>query len=110
MSEWKIAYSQQAERDLDAICRYIAGTLLVPDTAKKQVRRIADAIDELNHMPLRHRLCEYEPWHSRGLRQLQADNYLVFYLPVELKKVVFIIRVMYGGRDISEALRETTIE
>jgi toxin ParE1/3/4 len=34
-------------------------------------------------MPFRYQLYEKEPWHSKGLRVLPIDNYLVFYMPVE---------------------------
>jgi len=38
---------------------------------------------------------------------LPAENYLVFYLPVESRKAIIIIRIMYGGRDIDTQLGET---
>lgn len=57
-------------------------------------------------MPLRHQLYEKEPWKSRGLRVLKVNNYLAFYLPVESKNVVAIIRIMYGGRDIERQLHD----
>jgi len=41
------------------------------------------------------------------LRILPIDNYLAFYLPVEAKMTVAVIRIMYGGRDIEEQLRQT---
>jgi toxin ParE1/3/4 len=108
--KWRIKYMEHAERDLDAIFTYIAETLLVPDAARSQVRRILDAADKLDDMPMRHPFYKDEPWRSMGLRSLQVDNYLVFYKPDELRHVVFIIRVLYGGRDISEELKETVID
>jgi toxin ParE1/3/4 len=65
-----------------------------------------DTVAKLNDMPLRHPLYENEPWHSKGLRILPIDNYLAFYLPVEIKTTVAVIRIMYGGRDIEERLRQ----
>ncbi|KUK52051.1 MAG: Addiction module toxin, RelE/StbE family [Desulfotomaculum sp. 46_296] len=64
-------------------------------------------VEKLNEMPLRYRLYEKEPWHSKGLRVLPIDNYLVFYLPVEAKITVVVIRIIYGGRAIEEQLRQT---
>ena len=34
---------------------------------------------------------------------MPIDNYLVFYLPVESRKTVAVIRIMYSGRNIDEA-------
>ncbi len=107
MSEWTVVYTEQAERDLRSIFEYIAFSLLETEIAKNKVRRIMDAVAKLNEMPRRYHLYEKEPWHSKGLRVLPIDNYLVFYLPVEAKTMVAVIRIMYGGRDIEEQLRQT---
>ena len=58
-------------------------------------------------MPMRYTRYEEEPWHSQGLRFLPVDNYLIFYLSDETTRVVNIIRIMYGGRDVKRQLRET---
>lgn len=76
----------------------------MPLTASLQTKRIMQAIRGLNEMPLRHKLYEDEPWHSQGVRCFAVDNFLVFYLPNEEKSTVNIIRIMYGGRDISRQL------
>ena len=110
MSEWIVVYTERAERDLRSIFEYIAFSLLEPETAKNQVQRIMDAVAKLNEMPLRYHLYEKEPWHSKGLRVLPIDNYLTFYLPMEAKMTVAVIRIMYGGRDIEEKLRQTEVE
>jgi toxin ParE1/3/4 len=104
MSIWKVVYTGQAEHDLRGIYGYIAFSLLEPEIAKKQVKRIMESVVKLNRMPLRHPLYEKEPWHSKGLRILPVDNYLVFYLPVEARKTVVVIRIMYGGRNLEEQL------
>lgn len=107
MSVWNVAYTDQAERDLRDIYEYITFSLLEPEIAKKQARRILDAAARLNEMPLRFPLYEKEPWHGKGLRVLPVDHYLVFYLPVEARKTAVVIRIMYGGRDLDAQLRQT---
>jgi toxin ParE1/3/4 len=101
---WDVQYTEIAEKDLQEIYDYIAYELLVPSTAEKQTNRIMDTADSLNHMPLRHRLCDYEPWRSMGWRLIPIDNYIVFYLPVEDNHTVFIMRIIYGRRDIETHL------
>lgn len=64
-------------------------------------------IRSLDEMPQRYKLYDDEPWHSRGLRTLPVNNYLIFYLADEEKAVVTVIRIIYGGRDISKQLSET---
>ncbi|MFZ5592419.1 MAG: type II toxin-antitoxin system RelE/ParE family toxin [Bacillota bacterium] len=104
MSTWKVVYTEQAENDLRKIYEYIAFSLLEPEIAQRQTKRIIDTAAKLNEMPFRYRLYEKEPWRSKGLRILPVDNYLVFYLPVEDRQTVAIIRIMYGGRNIDKYL------
>jgi len=101
---WNIYYTDDAQEDLQGIYDYISDVLLAPETAEKQTDRIMDAADSLDHMPLRHRLYDHEPWRSKGLRVLPVDNYMLFYLPNEVDRAVAIIRIMYGGRDFERHL------
>lgn len=82
----------------------------MPETAVGQTRRIMKGIPSLGEMPMRYRLYGDELWHSKGLRFFPVDNYLVFYLPEENNNIVYIIRIMYGGRDVGRQLNETKIE
>lgn len=108
MTKWKVVYTEVAEQDLRSIYEYIAFTLLEPQIAKKNVRKIMNDISSLDNMPLRHQLYDKEPWHSKGIRVLQTGNFLSFYLPEEEKKTVTIIRIMYGGRNIERHLKDNT--
>ena len=102
---YEVVFSAQTEMDLRGIYEYIAFTLLAPENAIGQLKRIEEAMFSLEQYPLRYKAYEKEPWHSRGLRALPIDNYVLLYIPNEKKKVVTIIRVMYGGRDIQKELK-----
>ncbi len=104
---YDVVYTAEARQDLRDICEYIAYELLVPEIASSQVDRIMKAARSLEQMPMRYTRYEEEPWYSQGLRFLPVDNYLIFYLPDETTRVVNIIRIMYGGRDVKRQLRET---
>ena len=65
------------------------------------------AIRKLDTMPNRNRLYEEEPWHSRGLRSFPVDNYLVFYKTDDETEIVYVVRIMYGGRDVYKQLSQT---
>ena len=104
---FNIVYSAQAKRDLRSIYEYIAFKLLAPKSAGKQAQRIMNEVLNLNEMPMRFKLYGEEPWSSYGLRVFPIGNYLVFYIVLEQKNVVNIVRIMFGGRDINEQLKET---
>jgi toxin ParE1/3/4 len=101
---YHIQVTYYAEKDLRDIYEYIAFTLLEPGTAVEQLDRIEKAILSLDELPERFRLVGYEPWYSRGIRQIPVDNFIVFYVINTDEKIVSIIRVMYGRRDISKQL------
>lgn len=107
MMRYSIIYTKEAEQDLVDIFEYIAINLLVLETAKKQTKRIMHTIEGLSEMPQRHKLFEDEPWHSKGIRILPVDNYLVFYLIMEVRNTVAIVRIMYSGRYIDQQLTTT---
>lgn len=60
----------------------------------------------LDEFTERYRRYETEPWHSLGMRVLPIDNFVVLYIPDLEEKIVRIVTVMYGGRDISEQLKK----
>lgn len=104
MSKWKVVLSPDFKTEIRGIHSYIANTLLVPETAIKQIKRIMDATKSLVEMPLRNPLYEKEPWKSRGLRKLIVDNYVVFYWTNETSQEIVVLHVLYGGRNISNFL------
>lgn len=106
---FKIQYTETARRDLRNVYVYIAYNLLVPDIATGQVQKIMREIRKLDGMPMRFKLYEDEPWHSKGLRFFSVNNYLVFCLPKEQENTVYIIRIIYSGRDVKKQLDETDI-
>ncbi|WP_322785763.1 type II toxin-antitoxin system RelE/ParE family toxin [Mediterraneibacter gnavus] len=85
---------------------YIAVDLSAPENAERQINRLWDAILSLDELPERYRRYEDEPWYSRGMRVLPIDNFVILYIPYLEEKVVRIVTVMYGGRDISEQLKK----
>lgn len=107
---FEVHYTVKARQDLRNIYEYIAYDLLVPETAARQAQRIMKELEALNEMPMRYRLYDDEPWHRQEVRFFPVDNYLVFYLPDKAKHTVYIVRIIYGGRDIRKQLEETAIK
>ena len=104
--KFEVELTERADRDLRNIFLYIAVDLQSPENADKQVKRLWNAILSLDELPERYRRYEDEPWHSRGLRILPVDNYNILYIPSLEERIVRIMTVMYGGRDISEQLKK----
>ena len=99
---WEIIYSERAKQDLRDIYEYIAIDLLVPGTAKQQVNKLRSVIRSLDEMPMRHPVYDAEPLKSQGIRMVAVGKYLVFYLPNETEHSVTVVRIIFGGRDLTQ--------
>lgn len=97
---YKVYYSVDVLGDLREIYSYIANELLVPETAKAQLRRIRKEVRSLDYVPARYTLVEWEPWHSMKMHQFPVDNFIVYYLVDDKVRTVTVARIFYGGRDI----------
>ena len=104
----KVVYTFKARQDLRDVYEYIAYALSAPDAARGTADRIMSAVRSLESMPERNPLYREEPWRSLGIRFIPVGNYLVFYTIDAAGDTVTVVRVMYGGRDISRQLEETT--
>lgn len=103
MTEYRVEITEEALADMEALYSYIAYELLAPENAMNQYDRIADAIMDLVHFPERCRIMDAEPGHSKGLRKLLVDHYIVFYL-IRGDSVI-VTDVLYSGSDIEQRLR-----
>ncbi len=102
---YKIQLTERAMQDLRDIYEYIAFSLLEPGVAKKLKNRIVSGLNSLKEMPARYPVYQEEPWKSRGLRRINIGNYSGFYLVTD--NAVQVIRIVYGGRDISIILENS---
>lgn len=100
--KWTVKYTEAAQDDLRGVYEYIAFNLLVPNTARKQLKDIIKVIEGLDTNPQGFPVYNKEPLRSNGIRFVTVNNYIVFYYPDEVNQEVSIIRIMYGGRNIEE--------
>lgn len=103
--KYTIFIAKKAEEDLGKIFEYLAYKVMAGENAVRQLNRIQTAIESLDEMPLRNRVYDKEPWETRNLRIMPVDNYLVFYLTETEVLKVTILRIMYGGRDITNIFK-----
>ena len=107
--KYEVTYTEGAKKDLKSIFGYISEKLLAPGNATGQTQRIMAAVRKLDTMPYRYKLYEEEPWYSQELRYFSVDNYLVFYKVDDEIRKVYVVRIMYGGRDIRTQLSKSKI-
>ncbi|MCI8639964.1 MAG: type II toxin-antitoxin system RelE/ParE family toxin [Coprococcus sp.] len=106
MDSFEVIITPDAENDLNNLDNYITFQLMAPDTAIRCIRDIRAKISELRSTPKRYRLVEDEPWHSRGVRRMNAKNFAVFFYVYEEYSEVYIQNVIYQKRDLPKVLSE----
>lgn len=104
--EFTIIITPDAEADLNELDDYITFQLMAPETAVSYICDIRAKISQLRKNPKRYRLVEDEPWHSRGVRRMNAKNFAVFYYVYEEYAEVYVQNVIYQKRDLPKLLSE----
>ena len=110
MDSYKIILTPDAEEDLVELRNYIADVLLARDTARNYIRTIRKEIGSLSEMPARYKPVDDEPWHSRGIRRIMANNFFVYYRIDEDRKLVYILNVIHARRDQLRMLGQMNID
>jgi addiction module RelE/StbE family toxin len=99
MSSYNIEITQKAECDLSEIGLYISKELLEPKIAKKLIEKISKDILSLEEMPFRHQLVQDKRLAEQWIRKIIVENYTVFYIVNEVKKIVTVVRILYSRRE-----------
>ena len=104
--DYTVKVEPSALLQLEEIVKYISDVLLVPETTKKWLDEMEEAISSLDVFPFRFALIEDEPWKSNGVRKMAIKGFMVYYVIEEEKKLISVIAVVYGRRDQITALKE----
>ncbi len=97
-----VLISERAENDLRDIFLYISSSLRARENAVGQLKRLEKAINALTEFPERFKIYESDKYSSGNLRVMPVDNYLVFYNVDNDRRIVNVVRVLYGARDIDK--------
>ena len=104
MNDFNVIITPDAEADLYELDDYISFQLMAPDTAISYIRDIQLKISDLQRAPKRFRLIDEEPWHSRGIRRMNAKGFAIFFSINEEHSEVFIQNIIYQKRDLPRVL------
>ncbi len=88
-----------AERDLNHAADYIEFSLKNPQAANLLLDKADEQISSLSQFPQKRPLVEDKILASRGIRFIQVNNYLAFYIISEETRQVTVIRFLYAKSD-----------
>ena len=105
-SKYQYRLSQKAADDLDGIVSYIASELSNPQAAADFLSRLEKVIDEIRSFPESGSYVHNEFLSNAKLRKKPVGSYLLYYLSVPETETVYIVRIVYGKRNMEEILRQ----
>lgn len=109
--EFKLGYqlTQKAAADLDDIVEYIAVELANPTAASDFVDKLQKDVEEVRSFPESGSLVINEFVPNMEVRKTLVGNYIMYYLLDSHGKMIFILRIVYGRRNMDEILRQLNV-
>lgn len=103
--KYKYQFTQKVENDLDRIVGYIAVELSNTKAAGDFLDKVQSVIDEIRSFPDSGVLVENEYIEVKNIRRKQVNNYLMYYQKDEESKMINVLRIVYGKRNLDEIIR-----
>ncbi len=105
-SKFGYRLTQKASADLDDIVSYMAVELANPKAASDFLDKLGDLINEAQAFPESGTLVTNEFLPVKNIRKKYVGNYIMFYQPDFSTKTIYVLRIIYGKRNIDEMLRK----
>lgn len=99
-------FSDTAREDMDDIYDYISFELRNPDAAGAFFDEFERKVEDICKSPKSGHPVSNEYVLRDDVRKLFVKNYIVYYIPDFDNEEILIARVIYGGRDQKELLKE----
>lgn len=98
-------FTGRAEADLDEILGYISTTLGNPGAAKSFFNDLFSKIELISDFPESCEVIHNEYVKRADVRKALVGNYVVYYIVQKEERLVTILRIVYGGRNLEEIIR-----
>lgn len=108
-SKFGYCLTKTAESDLDGIVAYIALELANPQAASDFLDKLQAAIEEARAFPDSGSIVQNEFLPTENVRKKLSGNYILYYLPSPEEKFIYVLRIVYGKRNLDEILKTLRI-
>lgn len=105
-SKYQYHFTKKAKADLDEILSYISVELSNPEAAASFLKDLLAVIASICSVPKIGRMVENEFLPDKEIRKSLVGNYVLYYLPDEAEMTIYILRILYGRRNLDELVRE----
>ena len=103
--KYSYCFTEKAEQDFDEILRYISVDLANPTAAQNLGRKMFEQIDMVRAFPDSGTPADNEFLSDKSVRKLSVDNYIIYYKAYYDEKMISVIRIVYGKRNLDEILK-----
>ena len=95
--KYKVIFTNDAIDDMDNIFNYISEKLYTPISAKKLMKEVNNAIDDLKYTANSYRVIKKQPDLEMEYRRIIIKKYVIIYTIDEKTNKVYIVHMYYGG-------------
>lgn len=103
--KYSYRFTEKAEQDFDEILRYISVDLANPAAAQKLGRKMFEQIDMVRAFPESGAPVDNEFLADKTVRKLLVGSYVIYYKAHYDEKIISVIRIVYGKRNLDEILK-----
>ena len=103
--KYSYKFTEKAEKDLNDVLRYISEDLSNPQAATEFGKKVFERIDNIRSFPLSGTLVENYFLSNKNIRRIVIDNYLLYYTESDSQQTIYIVRIVYGRRNLEEIYR-----
>ncbi len=104
-SDFSCVFTERAERDLDEILGYITDELKNPSAAAGLGEKIFGSLQTICSFPETGALVDNEYIPDKTVRRALVENYILYYKPDFSKSVIYVLRIVYGYRNLDAVFR-----
>lgn len=99
-------FVQKATEDLDGIIFYMTYQLGSPQAARTFLNSMDHTIQEACTFPESGSPLDNEFFPNKTVRKKLVGSYILYYLPDAGAQTIYVLRIVYGRRNLDEILRE----
>ena len=97
--KYEVVLTERAKEELNEVYDYIANSLLAENSADKLYKKIMNDVLRLEDFPESCSIIERYKDSRYQYRKLIINNYIAVYRVDKENKKVYIVRIVYGGRN-----------
>ncbi len=105
-SKYEYKMTEKAESDLDEIVSYIKVSLANITAASNFINKFLETIEETIEYPECGPIVVNEFLQIENVRRRLVGSYIMYYLLSHEEKTIYILRIVYGKRNIDEIIKD----